>query len=282
MAKFNMFYYSYFQWTFLIFIGATNLLSGQGNCLVFADNSGERLACELSYRALEYPQGSKASQLLFDAAIRLGPKYAWAYYEKSVPFFKRGLLAEGISLINQAIELEPQNYLYYRAYWYFYNRNYELCIRDLEELYAVHKDPYTTTPGGELEMRLILGMAHAQSGNLSKGINWMQNLMDSYKDKPYLKGEYDHFCLGILYYKNNQYDLAQSAFEKQLIVNDRFADTYYYLGLIKEKESNPTLAKVYFKQALAKFNRENGGFSVNIFTEFNTSKEDIEKVLNDL
>ena len=48
-------------------------------------------------------QGSKESQLLFDKAISMGPKYAYAYYQKSVPYFKRGLFAEGLSLITKAI-----------------------------------------------------------------------------------------------------------------------------------------------------------------------------------
>ncbi len=256
-----------------------NSLSAQGNCLVFPENSGERKACELSYLAVEESQGSKESQALFDKAIQIGPNYAWAYYEKSVPFFKRGMFAEGVSLINKAIELEPQNYLFYRAYWYFYQRSYEFCIQDLEQLYSVHQPSYVTTPGGELEMRLLLAMAYAQSGNVSKGIDWILHLMDKYKDQPQLKGFYDHFCLGVLYYKNNQFDLAESELEKQLIVDDTFADTYHYLGLIKEKQAEKKIAEGYFKQAMARMNKEHQGHSINLFTEFNVNKEDVEKVL---
>ncbi len=275
-----MYYYSYFCFFFFSSFFNLNVLSGQGNCLIYAEESGERKACELCYRALEYKQGSKESQLLFDQAIQIGPNYAWAYYEKSVPFFKRGLFAEGVSLINKAIELEPQNYLYYRAYWYFYNRSFDFCIKDLEELYTNHNISYCATPSGELEMRLLLGMAHASSGNTSKGISWIQHLMDTYKKQPNLKGTYDHFCLGVLYYKNNQLDLAIEQFEQQLAIDNNFATTYYYLGLIKEKESESDEAEHYFKQALAKMNRENNGYSFNIFEEFNVFKADIEKKLN--
>ena len=280
MAKSNTSFYSYFYLLFISLFLYSKALTGQGNCLVYPEDSGERIACELSYRALEYPQGSKESQILFDAAIRIGPKYAWAYYEKSVPFFKRGLLAEGVSLINKAIELEPRQYLYYRAYWYFYNRSYEHCIQDLEALYTIHQAAYTSTPGGELEMRLILGMAYAQTGDLSKGIHWIQNLMDSYEAQPSLKGFYDHFCLGVLYYQNGQYELAQAEFEKQLKVDANFADTYYYLGLVQEKASQSAQAKTYYQQALERFQGQHGGYSVNLFTEFNTSLEDVQKVLN--
>lgn len=280
MDTFSISFYRNSYLTLISILVYSNCLLAQGNCLIYPEDSGERLACELSYRALEYKQGSKESQLLFDAAIRLGPKYAWAYYEKSVPFFKRGLYAEGVSLINKAIELEPKNYLYYRAYWFFYSRSYEYCIRDLEELYTVYQASYTTTPSGELEMRLLLAMAYAQSGEVAKGIEWILHLMDSYKDKLELKGYYDHFCLGVLYYMNNQFDLAEAQFEKQLTIDDGFADTYYYLGLTKEKVADKASATNYFQQALAKFNGKNGGYSVNFFTEFNTSREDVEKRLN--
>ncbi len=279
MVTFNIFYYKYFYFFPIVFLSNINLLA-QGNCLIYSENSLEREACELGYRAIEFKQGSKESQLLFDKAIRLNPDYAWAYYQKSVPFFKRGLFAEGVSLINKAIELEPQNYLYYRAYWYFYNRSYNFCIRDLEEFYTNHKTSYCSTPGGELEMRLLLAIGYAHKGEYLKGIYWIENLMEYYKTQPHLKGFYDHFCFGLLYYKNNQFNLALSEFEKQLETHDEFADTYYYLGLIKEKESKDILAQEYFKNALAKMNGENGGYSLNLFTEFNIQKEDIEQKLN--
>lgn len=279
MARFSTFYCRCSYVVFISLIFNFHLLFAQGNCLIYPEDSGERKACELSYKAIEYRQGSKESQLLFDEAIRVGPKYAWAYYEKSVPFFKRGLFAEGVSLINKAIELDPKNYLFYRAYWYFYYRSYELSIRDIEDLYTNHKTTFTTTPGGELEMRLLLAMAHAHTGNVQRGIDWIINMMDSFKDQPHLKGIYDHFCLGVLYFKNKQYDLAEAEFEKQLEIDSKFADTYYYLGLLKEKESNRKMANDYFKQSLDKMEGLNGGYSANIFTEFNTYKEDLEKKL---
>jgi len=189
------------------------------------------------------------------------------------------LFAEGVSLISKAIELAPKEYLYYRAYWFFYNRSYEMSIKDLEELYTVHKAAYVTTPGGELEMRLLLAMAYAHTGDVEKGKSWILNLMDKYKERPHLKGIYDHFCLGLLYYKNNQLELAEAEFQKQLGVDDAFADTYYYLGLINQKKSNKVMADEYFGQALARMNKEHGGYSANLFTEFNTYKEDIQKML---
>ncbi len=270
------------KFLFLLFsvtFGPLEELGSQGNCLIYEDESGERKACELSYAALEHPQGSAESQRLFDEAIKVGPKYAWAYYEKSVPYFKRGLFAEGVSLINEAIALEPSNYLDYRAYWYFYNRSYENCIQDLEALFIDHKASYRSTPGGDLEMRFLLAMAHAHTGNLERGIYWAEEVMRYYKKKPHLMGNYDYFCLGILYYHSGKLAAATSAFEEQLIVDDRFANTYYYLGLIKEEEGLLDKAQSYFKKALKYFNQEDGGYTRSGFTEYDVRKEDVlEKI----
>ncbi len=280
MAKSNMLFYRFYVVTLLLWHGAN--ISSQGNCLLYKEGSKERQACELSHRVAEYRQGSRESQDLLDQVIKLNPNYAWAYYEKSVPFFKRGLLSEGLWLINKAIELEPNKYLYYRAYWYFYNRSYDNCIKDLEELYTIYNPTYRSTPGGELEMRLLLGISYTYKNNPAKGIKWVQDLMEDYKEQPHLKGLYDHYCLGILYFNNQQYDLAKTEFEKQTSVDDNFADTYYYLGLISQKREENGVAKRFFQIALEKMNGLTGGYSTNLFTEMNIYKKDIELALRQL
>ena len=275
-----MYYYKVLLVLFFISVFNTSNLRSQGNCLLYPENSGERLACELSYRALNYRQGSKESQHLFYKAIEIGPKYAWAYFEKSVPFFKRGMFAEGMTLINKAIELEPKNYLYYRAYYYFYNWSYEYCIRDLEELYSVHKETFKTTPGGELEMRLLLAMAYAQEGKLEKGIKWTESLKNTIDNRPQLKGLYDHFCFGLLYFLNGEYDKALSEFNEQILIEDNFADTYYFIGQIHKIRSNFQEAHTNIEIAHSKILRKKGGYSMNIFGPYNTFLKDIENEMN--
>jgi tetratricopeptide (TPR) repeat protein len=246
---------------------------GQGNCLLYPEGSGERIACELSYRAVEYRQGSRASQTLFDKAIELGPNYAWAYYEKSVPYFKRGLLSEGVSFLNKAIAIEPTGYLYYRAYWYFQNRSFVACIADLEKHYFQLNGPVIYTPPGDMDMRLLLSMAYAHSDSLVKGIETMEKCIASYGDQDYLIGAYDYHLLGVLYYRNQQYAEAIDAFNKQLMINENIADSYYYLGLTSKAQSKAVLAQEYFTQSLRKYDE---GFSPNLFLDFNLDRSMIE------
>ncbi len=257
-------------------------IQGQGNCQIYPLESGERMACELSYRAIEYEQGSKESQYLFDQAIQIGPKYAYAYYQKSVPYFKRARYAEGLTLINKAIELEPANYLFYRAYWYFYNYNFQACIQDLESLYQVHQAHYVTTPGGELEMRLLLAMAYALEGSVDKGIHIIEQLMVLYEQEANLKGLYDHYCLGLLYFQKKDYVQAYQHFERQLSYDEKFADNYFYLGRIHQAQGNIDQARKYYQASLERKKGKHGGYNRAIFATYNISTFDIEEQLKNL
>jgi len=268
----------------LTFISHLSSLHGQGNCLIYPIDSGERIACELSYRAIEYKQGSRASQVLFDVAIENGPNYAYAYYQKSVPYFKRGLLNEGIKLLNKAVELEPNSYYQtYRAYWYFSHHSYAQCIKDLEDYYTAHPKQSESTPGGEMDMGIILGIAHAKNGTLQQGIQSILNRIKNYGSPSYI-GLFDYYVLGALYYDNGQFPEAENALQQQLEVHADFADTYYYLGLLNEKQGDKTEAKRFWQEALDRYERKKDGYSRSLWG-MNVSKNKViaalEKFAND-
>lgn len=264
----------------LTLIGMVSYFSGhaQGNCLIYPEGSGERTACEMSYRALEYRQGSKESQMVFDSAIEIGPKYAWAYYEKSVPFFKRGMLNEGVKLLNKAIELDPKRYLTYRAYWYFSHQSYGACIADLERYYATLNGTMDFTPGGDMEMKMLLGLSYAKTGDLVKGIAQVRDRIDTYESDAYV-GSYDYHVLGILLFENEQFDEAAVAFESQIALNEYFADSYYYMGLIRKYQGEEIEARNWFQESLDRFEGRKGGHSFNGFIDFNVTKQDVEQEL---
>ena len=248
----------------------------QVNCYIFPEGSGERKACEICDKAITFPQGSRASQQLFDDAIAIGPKFDWAYYEKSVPYFKRGFILEGLSLLNKAIALKPLDYLCYRAYWYWQYKNYDLCIKDLETYYAMPKAYLQLTPGGEKDMRIILGLAYAKTGNFTKGINIINTCLKSYASEDDI-GLADYYTLGMLYVMNEEYYSAIESLDKQLLINEDLAETYYYLGLAYKGLSNTGKSKMYFKKALLKFEDYYRYYNVN--AGFKVYKSDIEKEL---
>jgi tetratricopeptide (TPR) repeat protein len=229
------------------------MLHGQGNCLLYPEGSDARKACELAYEGKKLKQGSRESQIMFDSILKLNPNYDWAYMEKSVAYLKRGFIVEGLKLLDKAVEIEPRYNLTYRAYWHFQNRNYKLCIRDLERYYQLpNAFIYELTPGGDKDMRLLLAMSYAKEGDLAKGIETVENCIKSYQREMDF-GLVDYHILGMLYVKNKQYKKALETFDKQLKMTADYPDTYYYMGLAYKALKKPKQAKIYFEKAKDKF-----------------------------
>lgn len=261
------------------FLFLCNYTLAQPNCIMYPQGSGERKACELSLGMEGYQQGSKEKQQLLDSIISIGSKYAWAYYQKSVPYFKRGFLYEGLQILNKAIELEPIKYLCYRAYWYWQYQNYELCIRDLETYYAMPKSYMQFTPGGEKDMKIILALSYAKLGNYEEGILILTKLLKGYKDETDI-GLSDYHTLGMLLVMDKQYEKSITALKKQLAIYENIADTYYYLGLAYKGIADKNEAITQFKNALLSFNSGNSYRNINAGFEVYVSdvEQEIKKI----
>ncbi|MEM9931033.1 MAG: tetratricopeptide repeat protein, partial [Bacteroidota bacterium] len=104
---------------------------------------------------------------------------------------------------------------------------------------------------------------------------WINNLLSLYQQQPGLQGYYDYYCLGALYFHNDQPALAQTALEKQLSINDKFANTYYYLGLLKDRAGEEEAAQALYQRALDRLQGIDGGYSLSFFTELNVSRQDV-------
>lgn len=253
----------------------TLVCHGQPNCLIHPEGSGERRACEFSHKAVEYDQGSRVSQLYFDSAIAIGPRFAWAYYEKSVPYIKRGLPHIGIHILNHAVELEPLNYLCYRAYWYFQYRNYERCITDLETYYSMPGHYVQFDPGGDFNMMTLLGLAYSKLGEHGKAVRTIERCMER-SDVP--TGPYDHHALGVVHYVSGDLQRAEVAFMAQIAHDDRFADSHYYLGLVYERQGDLMRARPCFDKALQRFKGVGNGYSIRGFCHPVSSSDVMEAV----
>jgi hypothetical protein len=80
--------------------------------------------------------------------------------------------------------------------------SYARCIADLERYYYTFYQGLDFTPGGEAEMRILLGLAYANTGSVDKGIEMITNYLVSDEAQGFI-GAYDYFVLGALYYQNN-------------------------------------------------------------------------------
>lgn len=237
-----------------------NKITAQGDCSLFAKDSKERLACDYATKAVKFKQGSRESQLLFDSAILANPEYAWAYYEKSVPYFKRGFLSEGMEILNKAVALDPLSYLTYRAYWFFQHESFEHCRIDLERFYSMEGSYPKSTPGGALDMQIVLGIIYAHLGDNQKAIELVSKTINAYPSQDYL-GPYDNHTLGVLLLNNGQLREAREVLLESITRNEQFADSYYYLALIAEKLGDLKEAKHYIKESVLRYQGEKNGYT---------------------
>lgn len=264
----------------ILLILFSNGLYAQGDCTSYEEESDERLACQYARKAITFKQGSRQSQLLFDSAILLKPNYAWAYYEKSVPYLKRGLLNEGMQLLNKAVALEPLNYLPYRAYWFFQHKSYAYCSADLEKYYALEGAYPQNTPGGALSMRIVLGLTYAHQGDNQRAIDIIHETIDDYPSEDHI-APYDFHALGVLYLQNEQYPEAQEALLMSTIRNEQFADSYYYLALIAEQSEDLDAARYYINEAILRYEGKKNGYTGYPFC-FPVSKQIAEAKMKEL
>lgn len=117
-----------------LFLGISTAVYAQLNCNVYKEDKACYEACTIAVEAGNY-QGYKQSQQGFDKAITLCPALSYAWFEKSVPYLKRGLFVEWRKLIDKAVELDPLQHLGYRGWCrYQFLRDYKGAIEDLEKL----------------------------------------------------------------------------------------------------------------------------------------------------
>lgn len=223
----------------LAFIIVSSVSAGtiaQPNCSVYKENEPCFKACEMAVKAEQY-QGARQSQLQFDEAIALCPAFDYAYFEKSVPYLKRGQFIEWKKLIDKAVELNPSQHLGYRGWCRFqFLRDYEGAIADLERLRGLIGPNLGYSVNGDYPLGVALALCYKQLGQKQKAIEIIEA---QFQLPNYLTGIYDYLHLGVLKLETGDLPGAVSALEKQIGANDYLAETHYYLAMAY-KQMNQT------------------------------------------
>jgi len=200
-----------------IVIVTVQIGNSQPNCMAIKDSTCIK-ACEIANEAAKY-QGAKYSQELFDQAIALCPSFAYAHYEKSVPYLKQGLLKEWKEQIDRAVALEPKTYLLNRGCNQIqFFRNYEYGLKDLNKLYEL-KGYFDIgyNNSGDYHAQMLRAICYQKLGDILK--------------------YYDYFHIGIAYLEADQVDKAKRAFDTQN-KEIELAETYYYYSKLYQKQNN--------------------------------------------
>lgn len=229
------------------------LCVAQPNCNIYkwkGDNACYH-ACLESLQAIEFEQGSKESQLHFDKSIELCPSVDYAYFEKAVPYLKRGEFITWKKLIDKAVELNPTGNLGYRGWCrYQFLRDYEGAINDIEKLEALVSYDIGYCINGNYHLNITKALCYKGLGDNKKAIEIFEKQLS---EKGYDPSLYDFFHLGVLKLEIGDYLGSIVALKKEIEINDYLADTYYYLALAykslnnkAEYEQNIFKAKEYY------------------------------------
>jgi len=231
---------------------ANTICFAQPNCNVYKWK-GDALcykACLQSLAAIEYDQGSAASQNHFDTAIALCPAIDYAYYEKSVPYLKRADFITWNKLMDKAIALNPA-YLSERGWCrYKFLRDYEGAISDIDKFGSQFTYDIGYSGDGDYHMNILKALCYKGLGQRDKAIELIEKQLTV---KGYTPRQYDYLHLGVLKLEINDMPGAIDALTKEIEIADYLADTYYYLSIAygrmnnkAECEKNIIKAKEYY------------------------------------
>jgi tetratricopeptide (TPR) repeat protein len=244
---------------FILLIISSTCAYAQRNCNVYKMNNDQSCydACVIATEA-EVAQGTRASQLQFDKAIDLCPGFDYAYFEKSVPYLKRGDFITWRKLIDKAVELNPTGHLGYRGWCkYQFVRDYKGAINDFEKLDSLVSYDIGYSINGDYQLNIAKALCYKAIGQKSKAIKIIENQL---AQKGYTPMTYDYLHLGVLKMETGDAEGGIEYLKKSIAFNDYLAEPYYYLGLIykrqnltREYKENMEKAKAYYLKGFKRF-----------------------------
>lgn len=236
----------------ILILSFPTLTFSQPNCNFYKVNNNEPCfqACLLATEA-EAGQGTKKSQILFDKAIELCPSFDYAYFEKAVPYLKRGDFVTWKKLIDKAVELNPTAHLGYRGWCrYQFVKDYRGAIHDIEKLDSLTTYDIGYSQNGDYHLNIVKALCYKAIGQKEKAVSIIENQLHQ---DGYSPMTFDFLHLGVLKMETGDTEEAIKYLQKSIEQNGYLADPYYYLGLIyknagqeKSFKENVEKAKAYY------------------------------------
>lgn len=202
-------------------------LFSQPNCnaYLYKGDTLQYKACLEAEKAEKYYQFQKEFHEVFDNALSICPKFAYAYREKSTAYLKSGDFITWKNLIDKAVEYDVRENLGYRAWCRFqFFRDYKGAIQDIEKLDSIVDTNIGYSINGDYHLNIAKGICYSALNQKQKAIEVFTAQLNT---KEYSPGLYDYYQLGVTYFELKDYKNALQSFEKQSKVNE-YADNAYY------------------------------------------------------
>ena len=231
---------------------------GQPNCNVYKMKGDSMCYHGCLAANVDFPQGSRQSQLQFDKAIELCPTLDYAYAEKAVPYLKRGDFVTWRKLIDKAVELNPLGHLGYRGWCGFqFARDYKGAIEDIERLSSLTRFDIGYGANSDYQLNVARALCYKALGRKQQAIQIIEKQLSQ---KDYSPMTYDYLHLGVLKLETGDDAGAIVYLKKSIAYNDYLAENYYYLALVYKRQRKMTdfkeqmeKAKTYYLKGYKRF-----------------------------
>jgi tetratricopeptide (TPR) repeat protein len=223
--------------------------SSQPNCnaYLYKGDTLQYKACIEAEKTEKYYQFQREFQEILDNAIKICPKFSYAYLEKSTAYLKSGDFLTWKKLIDKAVQYDLEGNLGYRASCRFITfRDYKGAIQDIEKLDSLVNYNIGYTSNGDYHLNIAKGICYSAINQKEKAINIFKDQLNT---KGYSAGLYDYYQLGVTYYEIKDYKNALKSFEKQSERNE-FADNAYYKCKVYKTLKKVAKYKKHKKNAL--------------------------------
>ncbi|MEL6656700.1 MAG: tetratricopeptide repeat protein [Bacteroidota bacterium] len=243
----------------------------------FTPEENATLAQHLTDGITNYYQGSPASQLLLEEALRYDPNHALAHREIGVPYLKRGITAAFPHYYGRAADLDPLGWIGWRGYLYLYfYRDYERALQDFNAL-------DTITPGvvdypQSTSVDFMRGICYLQLDQYDEAIDYLDRHIaheDSVAGANYVPPE-AYLMRGIAQWKKGDTDEAMSSFRTGIALEDYNADLQYWLAKMYVERGDSAKARKWLKTAQLAFNKDDYNTRFYVEEFYQLYQEDLD------
>lgn len=191
-------------------------------------------------------QGIGLSQAIFSVLNWQYPNYSDPYFERSVPYNKRGDYATGFHYLDQAVDLEPQKHLGYRGYMKLrFLRDYEAALLDFDRLDSLTPD-VADAPWGE-DIDFLRGESHFGLKNYQKALaHFEQSVLNQGKDWADVQ---TFVYQGLCNHELGNYEEAILSFQKALEQFENTCEAHFGLARAYLQLGDTAQAMVHLRRA---------------------------------
>lgn len=202
---------------------------------------------------------SQEHQKYLDTILYFRPNNASLWQEKAMPCFKAKKYEVGMFFLDKAVELEPENYLDYRAFIKcVFSKQYKESIIDFNRLKEINGNLTVM----DHSYNFYLGLCYLQLNEFEKANALLQNNIDT-ELKSFSEdwiSPTDWFYLGVSYLELKQYEKAIQNFDIALKQYPTFSDAQFYKYKCLQKLNMLETAKLLLKNA---YNNHLAGYTIS-------------------